>query len=498
MKGVDDGALDAPTDVPPPAPPDPRRRRAARWLLVAVLVTGVATDLVLRSRIDGIAGTVTALGLVAVVLLGVRVSNRQAVALLLAAGVVAALLPLRRSPWLVPLDVLAVAGLLLLGASLARTGSLLDLRLATIVRRWEHVLLAGVEAPGLLLERLALALPVSSTRARDGLGGLARGLGLALPVVVVLATLLASADAVFASMVTVPGDPGSWLGHVVLTAAGVWAACAVLWFALQEAQPAAPPSGRRLGVVEAVVVLGSLVALYSLFVASQVVADVGGEDYVLRTTGLTAAEHARSGFFQLLWAAGLTLAVLLGIHRAAGRPEHGRRVLAGLHGAAVVLTMAVVGVAVRRLGLYQDAYGLTMLRFVCTVVAWWLGGVMALTGIYVVVPWRRAWLPAAVGASAVVVLVGVNLFDPERHVVEHNLARAADGQAVDVGYLVGLSDDAVPALVEGSRTAPPAVRREIVDRLCAGSADPDGEPWYAFSRSAERAERAVASLCGTG
>ena len=42
-------------------------------------------------------------------------------------------------------------------------------------------------------------------------------------------------------------------------------------------------------------------------------AAVGGDGRVQSTTGLTYAEYARSGFFQLLWAAGITLVVLLGI-----------------------------------------------------------------------------------------------------------------------------------------------------------------------------------------
>jgi hypothetical protein len=36
----------------------------------------------------------------------------------------------------------------------------------------------------------------------------------------------------------------------------------------------------------------------------------GGQEHLLRTAGLTAAEHARQGFFQLLAVAAMTLALV--------------------------------------------------------------------------------------------------------------------------------------------------------------------------------------------
>ncbi|WP_195210374.1 DUF4153 domain-containing protein [Actinomarinicola tropica] len=491
---IDDGAAAA---VPSP-PRGGSSRTTARWTLVALLAAGVATDLVLRSRIDGAAGTAGVVAVVGAVLVGGRVANRQARAVLATAALVALVLVVRRSPWLVAVDVVALAGLLLLGTTLARSGSLLDLRLGALLHRGLRVVVGGLEAPALVLDRLAAAVPLTSEPARGRLRVAARGVGLALPVVVVVGALLASADAVFASFFSLPVDPAAWLGHLLLTLAGVWAAAAVLWLALDDRDAPAAPVGPQLGVVEGTIVLGSLVALYSLFVLAQVVAEVGGDSYVLRTTGLTAAEHARSGFFQLLWAAGVTLAVILGIHRAAGPSARGSRVLAVLQVAAAVLTVAVVGVAVRRLGLYEDAFGLTILRFVSTVAAWWLGVVMLLTAVYVSRPWRRTWLPAAVGASALIVLVGLNVANPERIVVEHNLARSSDGRHVDVGYLLGLSDDAVPALVDASASAPPEVRGQIAATLCARQRVRNEDPWFAANLAAHRAERSLTDLCGPG
>ena len=56
--------------------------------------------------------------------------------------------------------------------------------------------------------------------------------------------------------------------------------------------------------------LGVLDALFLAFVAVQATVLFGGHAHVLETEGLTYAEYARQGFWQLLWVSALTLLVL--------------------------------------------------------------------------------------------------------------------------------------------------------------------------------------------
>ena len=56
--------------------------------------------------------------------------------------------------------------------------------------------------------------------------------------------------------------------------------------------------------------LGVLDALFIAFVAVQATVLFGGHAHVLETEGLTYAEYARQGFWQLLWVSALTLLVL--------------------------------------------------------------------------------------------------------------------------------------------------------------------------------------------
>jgi hypothetical protein len=170
----------------------------------------------------------------------------------------------------------------------------------------------------------------------------------------------------------------------------------------------------------------------------------------------------------------------------------------------VGLTLVVVVVAIRRLGLYDEAFGLTMLRLYSTAFAWWLGGVLLLVGLHLVTAPRRRWLAAAIGASALACLAVMNVMNPEQVVVEHNLARASDGDDVDIQYLVGLSDDAVPALLASLDDLPAIEQQKTIDLLCrvelhrAGS-DPraTSTEWYGYNRSVANAEAAVRQLCSS-
>ncbi len=467
----------------------------ARWLPIAVVAIGIATDLMLRSDLDTIAGTAFALAVAAALYATPAVRGSTPARIAIATGGLAALLlSLRTSQWLVPLNVAAVVGLLFVAAALPAVPSWRDLPVGGLIGRLLRAGSAFAASPSLLRRSTESSMPAVGRASTAPVGALARGALLALPVVALLCALLASADGVFASFITGSANPGPWFGHLVLVALGVWIGGAVLWFATDEwaPRPVTPPV--RLGTTEAAVVLGGLVAVYALFVAAQVVAAGASAGYLVDTTGLTRAEYARTGFFQLLWAAGLTLVVLLGLHWAVGRDRATPTVVRALQVATVLLTVVVVVVAERRLDLYADAYGLTMLRLYCTIFGWWLAAVVAITGAYVSRRWHHRWLPTAIGVLALAALVGVNVVNPEQVVVDHNVQRAIDGADLDVDYLVLLSDDAVPALVDGVGRLPKDDAAELSAQLCARPVDV--RPWYGSNRSSSRAADELADLCG--
>jgi hypothetical protein len=231
----------------------------------------------------------------------------------------------------------------------------------------------------------------------------------------------------------------------------------------------APLLPQAIGPTESSVVLGAIAALYAAFAAVQVVTSRGGADHVIETAGLTYADHAREGFFQLLAVAAITLAVVCGLRVVTRAGERRQQVsVVVLSEVVVALTLVILAVALDRLRLYEGAYGATMLRVACTAFAWWLAAVFVLVAVASAgVGRRRSWLTGAVALSALVALVGWNLVNPEQLVVERNLAMARLGEReLDTEYLWLLSDDAVPAMAASLPTLAPDDRAAVLERIC--------------------------------
>lgn len=460
-------------------------RRADTKVLVAASVAAVLTDLAVRSGVVGLAGTLLVGAVIAGMLLSGRIVNPQAAGVVAASSLFGVWLALRMSPWLLPLDILATAGLLTLGASMARGGSVLDLPIPEVLTRTLHALAHGIAAPPFLVP------PVE----RRGSAAVLRGVVLALPLLVVLGLLLASADAVFADFFRW-WSPVTVIEHGVLLAVGAWGMGGLLRLSSAEAAPPPPLLPFRIGHVEATVVLGSLVALFAAFAVAQLVALSGGGRHVITTAGLTYAEYARSGFLQLLAVASITLAALLGLRGVTDLSDPRlRRRFTVLAEIAAALTLVIVAVALRRLGLYQDAFGLTVLRLYSSVFAVWVGVVVVLAACALAgLGSRRAWFAGAAGSAGLLALFLLNVVNPEATVARHNVERAVRTEKVDPGYLAELSGDAVPALVDALPRLPAAARQEVVAAVCADTAA-SSSGWWSANSSRQRATDARRRVC---
>jgi hypothetical protein len=465
-------------DVPPPD------RRA----FLGMAAAAVATDVAVRSEVVGVGGALLVAVPTVALLAGGRVPNRRAWPVLLAVPLLGLSLATRTAGWLLFLDVAAAWALLVVGASLARAGDPLDQSLPALAGRALHALVHGVLAPGFVLHGL---------RANGGGGGaraaVVRGILLGTPVVLVVGLLLGAADPVFASFFRFPADAGDLVGHAVLLGIGAWTMAALLRLAAGEPYDVQARPRRLLGTVEATTVLSGLVAVFAVFTVSQLAAVVGGDAYVRRTAGLSYAEYARSGFFPLLAAAVVTLGVLLAVRAATGADRTPR--VTWLSQAAVALTLVLVAGAVRRLGLYERAYGLTVLRLLALLFALWIAVVFVLLACSLAGVGRdRAWfVPAAlgIGVAGLLVLTAAN---PEAIIVRRNVDRLAGTEDFDPQHLTSLSDDAVPALLDALPALAADDAAQVRAGVCAGDRRTAGGPW-AFNTSASAAADARAAAC---
>jgi hypothetical protein len=414
--------------------PDGGRAAPARVTVLALLAGAVAAVLVVDSAPGlGLLLTGVAVGAASLPTLRHRLGAHE-----LAFGALGVLLlsvvVVRDAPWLVALSLLAAFGLA--SYALVPTRGLLAGLLTGI-----SIPLAGLRCLPWLRRGLQ-----RHGRARSWLR-IARVGALTGVLLLVFGALFASADAAFAALI-----PSIDLGlmPVRLITVAVVAAVALSAAFLGAAPPRwdalAPPPARPVRTAEWLVPIAMLDTLFAGFVAVQLTVLFGGHRHVLETAGLTYAEYARAGFGQLVVVTLLTLSVVAATVRWAPRETRVQRAaLRALLGALCVLALVIVGSALYRLHLYEEAFGFTRLRLFMNAFETWLGvlvGLVLLAGVRL----RAAWLARAVVATAAVTLLTLAAINPDAFVAQRNVDRYQATGKIDLDYLQGLSADAVPVL----------------------------------------------------
>jgi hypothetical protein len=248
-----------------------------------------------------------------------------------------------------------------------------------------------------------------------------------------------------------------------------------------------------MGFAESVTLLTAVCLLFLGFLTIQVVAAHGFGAETLATRGITVAAYARSGYFQLLAVVLLTSVVLVSVDALRGGRRHTHPVERGLFGLIVMLTLAIEWVAMQRLVLYIDAFGLTMLRFACVAAAVWMTVLLVLIAASALGAKPEArWLPSGIAAAFVVTTLCFIAINPEAQVAHYNVHRA--GQTpVDIDYLASLSDDAVPELVDSLNALSPAQAMRLRVDLCRRPTQ--SSSWAGWNLSQAQASDRLITLC---
>ena len=405
----------------------------------------------------------------------------------------------RTAGWLISICVLAAAYI----ASFAVTRS----------RTWRGLFTAPMAAVAMLpwVPRVVGEPVIHKVKSRgtSGVASFFRTAGVSAALLVLFGALFVSADPAFARLaneILLPDvDVTSmWsrllsFGVAAATAGGLVLAkpsmatsfapgLATMWERMRDHGPAPRPTTRKL--IEWVVPIAALDVLFGAFVAVQMTTLFGGETHVEVTPGLTYAEYARQGFFQLVAVAVLVLIVIaFAVHLVRSGSERDRRVAQVLLGGLCVLTLVVLASAWYRLAVYQDAYGLTRLRVSVYGAIAWLGVVFALVMIAGAL-WRGTWLPRAVVASAAVGLIAFCAANPDALIARQNVTRFEATGDVDLGYLASLSEDAVPELAR----LPAGTRECVLAYLAWDRGTMDDRGWAELNLARSEARRELERL----
>ena len=372
-------------------------------------------------------------------------------------------------------------------------GSPFDVRVRSAVSAAWRSLLHVVAAPSFLLPPARDGGNRLIGESRGLLVSVLRGTAIGLPVIGVVGLLLASADPVFASFFNLSVDPPDLFLHALLSLIGAWLVGGLVRAASGDSARTEGRAGWRLGATEVITVLAVLDMVFLAYAIAQLVGALGAGGDALRAAGVTYSDYARSGFFQLLWVAGITFVSLLALS-AMVRTETPRSLLAVkvLAELAVALTLVILFVAWRRLSTYEDAYGWTMLRFYSHAFAAWIAVAFCSLAVWIagINAQRPAWIYGATATAGIGALVVLNLINPEALVVRLNVSRP-DMATFDPAYLAGLSEDATSEAL--SPDVPSRFAARLRTATCSRRAT--RRDWAAFNLSSVLADAKRSEAC---
>ncbi len=503
--------------------------RAPHILLSTALLLGICADLFFYGHSIGIsAPCFVALGLFALSIVS-KTEGCPGTAnswLGVAALSFAVWLAVRDEPMLVVLNLLAMIGLLLLLAVSFRSEALHRLPPVRLIKR---AFLAFFEIgihPVILAFTQIRGLRIGGDQVR-ALAPVVRGIMLATPLLLIFAGLLTAADSIFASYVIqvlslqLPFNFWTAFAHTIIVGCFAWLTAGGLMIAMAEGIPAMselPAEGeterldrsglawRFLGSTEAITVLLLLDLLFAGFMFIQGAYLFGGLDSLTRS-GMTYAEYARHGFFELLTVACLALGLLCTLALVTRRESAARRLAFNLSNSAMVLlVLGILTSAFQRMWLYELAYGFTRLRIYTHSFMIWLAVVLLIFVVALISARPQIFLFGGF-ISALIVLTILNIISPDALIVRENIARYQanpsaltrssgssryGSEEVDLSYLLALSNDAVPTVINAMPILNPAQREQVIRHMTIRqqqlrSLDNGWQSWHLGRRKANAA-----------
>lgn len=331
----------------------------------------------------------------------------------------------------------------------------------------------------------------------------ATGVGIGLPLLVVVIILLMSADSVFEQIVWRLPDYmlSSNFPNAILRMA-VTFILSLLFFGIfqvlrqkpkprlkqtfiENRRPAEPWSG-----VTALTVLVMLNTVYVLFAAVQF-------SYFFSSTlqgGLSYAQYARQGFFELMVVTLINWAVLVSclkrVEPANGAVKHMMKIM---YSALVLVSGIMIFSAYQRLGLYEAAYGYTTARLLAKSSMLFLVVVFGYTLFRIWID--RLRLTHFYLIAVLLFYMMLHVINPNQLIVENNLERWERTGKIDIEYMDTLGHTGVLGLVQLYEKVPDYPGLEHLLRVRKHQIlSVAGETWQSYSLPEKRALERIREL----
>ncbi|MFA6424442.1 MAG: DUF4173 domain-containing protein [Candidatus Magasanikbacteria bacterium] len=279
------------------------------------------------------------------------------------------------------------------------------------------------------------------------------GVLIAVPILFVFGLLFAQADVVFSNIMTnffniqITPSVTEWIFRSgrVLVLSGLLGSLLYFIFSEEHSLRNFIKDVSKLDHIVVGVILALVNILFLIFVFIQIKYLFGSNNFVMQN-GLTFADYARSGFFELAWVVALAAGLVAVILRSYA--HHGAPTITKVLQIILILQVGVVAIsALRRMHLYQVEYGFTTLRLY---VEWFIYFVMLiLTSMIVAIIAKRSfreyvYFVEITGLVALTIVCSVNI---DRLIAKENVDRyIIEHKELDLLYLDKLSYDAIPEI----------------------------------------------------
>lgn len=294
------------------------------------------------------------------------------------------------------------------------------------------------------------------------LGGIVRGLLIALPIVILFTSMFASADLVFDQKLTEfldkfeADDVSEYISRTISILMCAYLVAGIFLHAASEStdekilEDRSPFIKPFLGFTESSMIFGSVSVLFLIFVIIQFQYFFGGQSNI-GVEGYTYSQYARRGFNELINIAFISLVMIIGLSKFTRREtETQKRVYSGLNILLVGLVMIILVSAYQRIGLSIDWHGYSRLRLYPRIFLFWLGilfvSIATLELFRLEKYFTFAFLLGSFAFGTSLVFVNV-----DKAIVNYNVPRVLEGKTLNTIHLSSLSTDAIPALVDEFR-----------------------------------------------
>src|SRR3989344_528929 len=285
-----------------------------------------------------------------------------------------------------------------------------------------------------------------------------KGIVLAIPVLLIFIILFASADLVFQKLITefvsINLEPDTPF-RIILSAAiaaGLMGAYSFIFLGDDNRKrlywPEKETAPRTVGTVEITVFLGLISALFLIFILIQLSYLFGGGQNITEL-GFTYSEYARRGFFELIVVAAFSFLIILAADKYTERKNNGHSIF--FKTASLLLSVVVIVImasALKRLSLYEQAYGFTTDRLYSHIIIFFIAAIFALLVYKIFKNEAENKLAARIFVLAILFFAFVNLMNPEDFIARKNIARFKETGKIDTAYLGQLSPDAAPEMLK--------------------------------------------------